>query len=98
MKRYYAGFVAHCLKFYARHQEATSFRSRADELNWKAVDRALGKMDAAEAGYILDIYGGNTDVGEGVYIVAEANEISDKYLWSIVKRAEIAIAKERGLI
>lgn len=98
MKRYYADYVGHCLKFYAHHQDATVFRSRVDEANWKAVDRALNKIPAEEAEYILGIYGGNTDVGEGVYITAEANEVSEKYLWSVVKRTELLIAKERGLV
>lgn len=98
MKRYYADYVAHCLKFYALHQNATTWRSRVDEMNWKAVDRALDRMPKEDAGYLLDIYATPADVGEAVRIVAEASEVSPKYLWSVVKRAESWIARERGLI
>lgn len=98
MKRFYADYVTHCMKYYAMHQEEKRFRSHVDEMNWKAVDRALERIPAEHAELILDIYSTPVGVGEAVVIVAAAHEMSEKVVWSVVKKVESMVARERDLI
>lgn len=98
MKRFYADYVTHCLKYYAMHQEEKQFRSHVDEMNWTAVDRVLERIPAEHAELILDIYSTPTGVGEAVAVAAAAHEIPEKVVWSVVKKVESMVARERDLI
>ena len=98
MKRFYADYVTHCLKYYAMHQEEQRFRSHVDEMNWTAVDRVLERIPAEHAELILDIYSTPVGVGEAVAIAAAAHEIHEKVVWSVVKKVESMVARERDLI
>lgn len=99
MKTFYSDYIAHCLRFYARHQKVDRFRSSADQQNWLACESVIRKLSPKEREIVLTIFDNNArDIAVAVNKQAKDHHIGAGKLWKQIYDIEKRIAKRRGLI
>lgn len=97
-KTYYSEYVNHCLRFYVRHGEQSSFRSEADKLNWFACDNAFKSFSAKDRELLMSVYKNGDTLSDGVYKTALSAGINQLSIWRLIKDVERKVAKRRGLL
>jgi hypothetical protein len=75
------------LRFYSR--KGPVYKTNIDEINYKCVDKVLGKLNPSDKELIIDIYKRGDTL---------ADNINQEKLWTIVNKISKAIARERRLI
>ena len=99
MRKYYTEYVAHCVRFYVRHQERPAhFKSPADCNNWYAVKDTLLTLHPEDRIRICEIYSGGDTIPDNIYQYSRRTEIPQDYLWKLVDDFERRVAKKRGLL
>lgn len=96
-RAFYSEYVNHCLRFYARHQNA-KFKSAADKHNWEACDNALKGFSDSEREMLLTIYREGDTIADNVYQLSKERGINQNTVWKLVNELERKVAKRRGLL
>lgn len=96
-RRYYTEYAAHCLRFYARHENPV-FTHETDKADWDACDKALEQFDTRDRIEVLEVFRENDTLADNIYNVAKKHDISVDVIWQLVTSAEREVAKYRGLI
>ena len=94
---FYTDYINHCLRFYARYPEPV-FKSKTDELNWKACDKALKEFSDEERIMILTVYKEYDTLADNVYQLSQEKDISQDVIWTLIHKMAKKVAKNRGLI
>lgn len=101
MSRYkestYTPYVRHAMRFYARYQDITEFRSETDRANWEACHRAMQEYSPVSKEIFLYVYGERDTLEDNVYIASKKYELPQDSIWDLMRRFERSIAVERGL-
>lgn len=95
---YYSEYVRHCLRFYCRNNQATSFRSPVDECNWRICKKVLNDLSPTDREIIVAIHRERDTLADNVYAVSERYCIGQTVIWDLLKDVEYSIAKMRGLV
>lgn len=101
MKRYYADYVRHCLRFYVLTLDVGSsprFNSHADKCNWVACQAATKNMDEKTMKIVREIYGPGDTISDKIYNLSKTLRVTQDYLWNLVNTLEHNVAKKRGLL
>jgi len=102
-KPFYADYVNHILRFYARtvrsgDVERLKFKSEIDKLNWRSVNRVLHNLPERDKDIIIEVFGRGDTLADNIYEVSKELVINQDAIWSLVSKVTKKIAKERGLI
>lgn len=95
-KPYYADYINRMLRFYSR--KGPVYKTNIDEINYKCVDKVLGKLNPSDKELIIDIYKRGDTLADNIYQVSKEKNINQEKLWTIVNKISKAIARERRLI
>lgn len=98
MRTYYADYVNHILRFYARHAGIRRYRTDADRLNYLAAERVCLRLKEVERRILKDVYSRNDTMSDNVYEVAKNYKISQDAVYALIAEVSRQIAKERKLI
>ena len=101
MKRYYADYVRHCLRFYVMTMDigtSPRFNTEADRNNWAACHFALKNFDDKTLDIVREIYSPGDTIPDKIYHMAKTRNISQDSIWNIVNTLERNVAKKRGLL
>ena len=102
-KPFYANYVNHMLRFYARTVRSGDvmrliFKSEIDELNWLSVIKVLYKLPERDKDIIIEVFGRGDTLADNIYEVSKELGVNQDTIWSLVSKVTKKIAKERGLI
>ena len=102
-KPFYADYVNHMLRFYARTVRSGDvmrlvFKSEIDELNWLSVIKVIYKLPERDKNIIIEVFGRGDTLADNIYEVSKELAINQDTIWSLVSKVTKKIAKERGLI
>lgn len=95
-RRYYTEYVAHCLRFYARHENPV-FSSESAKADWDACDKALEQFDTRDRVQVLAVFRENDTIADNIYSVAKRYNVDQDKIWKLVTLAEKEVAQYRGL-
>ena len=101
MKRYYADFVRHCLRFYVMTLDIGScpkFSNEAERNNWMCCKAATDNMDAKTMEVVKEIYRPGDTIPDKVYHISRELKIPQDSIWNMINTLERDVAKKRGLI
>lgn len=96
-KAYYTDYVRHCLRFYSRYPQLSEFENEIDELNWKAVERVVSRLEVGQREMIIAIYTGRDTFADEIYNAAQLFGVEQNELWVLTRKVEQQIANERSL-
>lgn len=97
-KKLYSNYARHYFRFYAGFPGKTNFRSEADELGYKAADRAFKRLDREERNFLYSLYANRDTLSDAVYEEAKRQGINQDEIWKRIANLESLFADERGLI
>lgn len=97
-KPFYADYVNHALRFYARNEKPPVFESVSDKENYTCVSRVLSKIDKTDAEILCDIFRRNDTLADNIYEVSKERNINQDVIWTMLSKITYQIAKERGLV
>ena len=97
-KQAYSDYVRCALRFYSRNLENPTFRCLADEKNWNACETVLNKYFSKNKEVLISVYQAYDTIGDNVYESANKYQIPQGNIWTMMKRLEEYVARERGLI
>lgn len=95
---YYSEYVRHCLRFYTRNSQLSSFKTEADRNNWFACATVIKGYSDRDRDIIVEVYGGYDTLADNVYESAKKHDINQAIIWDLMKELERKIAKRRGLM
>jgi hypothetical protein len=101
VKRYYADYVRHCLRFYVMTMDmgtSPRFNTEVDRNNWAACYAATKNFDDKTLDIVREIYGPGDTIPDKIYNLAKGLGVTQDYLWNIVNTLERNVAKRRGLL
>lgn len=99
MRPHYAYYAQHAFRFYFNQQGGEpTFLSLADELNWKACNKAASQFSDQVLSMLRQVYTLRDTIPDNVYQVAKENGINQNDLWTLMAMAEKRFAQERDLI
>lgn len=101
MKRYYADYVRHCLRFYVMTMDmgtSPRFNTEVDRNNWAACHAAMRKFDNNTLDIVREIYGPGDTIPDKIYNIAKRLRVDQDSIWNIVNALERDVAKKRGLL
>lgn len=102
MRPYYAEFVKHCMKFfaktYSRGEGIPSFKSEVDRKNWFACYLTFQRYSEADQETLLYVYGSGDTMADNIYAVSKKQNINQDKIWNLVGEFERKVAKRRGLL
>lgn len=101
MKRYYADYVRHCLRFYVMTIDvgtSPKFNTDVDRNNWAACHAATKNFDHKTMDIVREIYGPGDTIPDKVYHLAKERNVSQDSIWNFINTLERNIAKKRGLL
>ena len=101
MKRYYADYVRHCLRFYVMTLDigtSPRFNTQVDKNNWVACQAATKNLDDKTMEIVREIYSPGDTVPDKIYHLAKRLNVHQDYIWNIVNALESNVAKKRGLL
>ena len=101
MKRYYADYVRHCLRFYVLTLDvgtAPKFNTEVDKHNWVACQAATKNIDDKTMEIVREIYGPGDTIPDKIYHLSKTLNVSQDSIWHIVNTLERNVAKKRGLL
>ena len=102
-KPFYAEYVNHMLRFYARTVQSgdvmgLKFTSEVDESNWRSVDRVLHNLPELDKYIIIEVFGRGDTLADNIYEVSKEVVINQDVIWTMLSKITYQIAKERGLV
>ena len=102
-KPFYAEYVNHMLRFYARTVQSgdvmgLKFASEVDELNWRSVDRVLHNLPELDKYIIIEVFGRGDTLADNIYEVSKEVVMNQDVIWTMLSKITYQIAKERGLV
>lgn len=98
MKKSYADYVNHILRFYTRNIHKSKFRSEADKLNFRAAERVFAGLDDMQRMLLCEIYTRSDTIYGNVDDVSKIYGIEQKSIWRLINQVSDRIARERILI
>ncbi|XCH79041.1 MAG: hypothetical protein WHF31_16225 [Candidatus Dehalobacter alkaniphilus] len=98
MKPFYADYVNHALRFYARNELQPVFESVSDSENYTCVSRVLSNIDKADAEILCDIFRRKDTLADNIYEVSKERNLNQDVIWTMLSKVTYQIAKERGLL
>ena len=101
MKRYYADYVRHCLRFYVMTMDmgtSPKFNTEVDRNNWAACHAIVKNLDNKTIDIVRDIYGPGDTIPDKIYHLAKMRNVNQDSIWNIINNLERAVAKKRGLL
>ena len=101
MKRYYADYVRHCLRFYAMTLDVGTsprFNTEVDKNNWVACHAVVKNLDHKTIEIVREIYGPGDTIPDKIYHLSKTLGLTQDYIWNIVNTLERNVAKKRGLL
>ena len=101
MKRYYADYVRHCLRFYVLTMDVGTtpkFDSFIDKNNWAACHAVVKNLDGKTLKIVREIYGPGDTIPDKIYYLAKELKMTQDSIWHIVNTLEREVAKKRGLV
>ena len=101
MKRYYADFVRHCLRFYVMTLDigtSPKFNNEAEKYNWVACQAATEKIDTKTMEVVKEIYRPGDTIPDKVYHLSKELKIPQDTIWNMINTLERNVAVKRGLI
>ena len=102
-KPFYADYVNHMLRFYARNAQSgdvmgLKFTSEVDELNWRSVNRVLHDLQELDKYIIIEVFGRGDTLADNIYEVSKELVMNQDVIWTMLSKITYQIAKERGLV
>jgi len=102
-KPFYADYVNHMLRFYARSVRSGNvvrlkFKSEVDKWNWRSVNRVLHKLPERDKDIIIEVFGRGDTLADNIYEVSKELVIDQDVIWTLVSKVTNKIAKDRRLI
>jgi hypothetical protein len=97
MKPFYADYVNHALKFYARNEQPV-FKNQTDIENYSCVKRVLSGVDKVDAEILCDIFRRKDTLADNIYEVSKERNLNQDVIWTMLSKVTYQIAKERGLV
>ena len=101
MKRYYAEYVRHCLRFYVMTLDmgtSPRFNTEVDRQNWMACHFVMKNIDPKTLEVIKEIYRPGDTIPDKVYHLSKQLKVPQDNIWNMVNTLERNIAKKRGLL
>ncbi len=103
VKPFYADYVNHMLRFYARSVRSGNvvrlkFKSEVDKWNWRSVNRVLHKLPERDKDIIIEVFGRGDTLADNIYEVSKELVIDQDVIWTLVSKVTNKIAKDRRLI
>ena len=101
LKRYYADYVRHCLRFYVTTMDigtAPRFNTDVDKNNWSACNAVVKKLDDKTASIVYEIYSPGDTIPDKIYQLAKELKVDQDSIWNIINTLERNVAKKRGLL
>ena len=101
MKRYYADYVRHCLRFYVMTLDvgtSPKFNTEVDKNNWAACHAVVKNLDDKTCGIVREIYGPGDTISDKVYHLGRELCVHPDSIWNIINSLERNVAKKRGLL
>ncbi len=101
MKRYYADYVRHCLRFYVMTVDvgtAPKFNKDVDKNNWLACYSVLKNTDPKTLEIVKEIYRPGDTIPDKVYNLSKELKIPQDTIWNLINTLESNVAKKRGLL
>ena len=101
MKRYYADYVRHCLRFYVMTLDvgtAPKFNTEVDKNNWVACHAATKNFNDKTMEIVREIYRPGDTIPDKIYHLAKQMQVPQDSIWHIVNTLEHNVAKKRGLL
>lgn len=101
MKRYYADYVRHCLRFYVMTLDVGTsprFNSDVDRNNWSACHAAVKNLDDKTMSIVREIYCPGDTIPDKIYHLAKELKVNQDSIWNIINTLERNVAKKRGLL
>ena len=101
MKRYYADYVRHCLRFYVMTLDvgtAPRFHTEVDKNNWAACHAVVKNLDDKTVEIVREIYSPGDTIPDKIYHIAKDWNVHQDSIWNIVNTLERNVAKKRGLL
>ena len=101
LKRYYAEYVRHCLRFYVMTLDVGScpkFNTEVDKNNWVACHLSVKHIDPKTMEVIKEIYRPGDTIPDKVYHLSKEMRVSQDSIWNIINTLERNVAKKRGLL
>lgn len=95
-KYYYSDYVEHCLRFYTRYKNP-NFYSDVDKQDWTACDNVIKTLSIHDRNAIYASYGSKDTIADNVYEYCKRNNIEQSYIWFLIAKVELMIAKQRGI-
>lgn len=101
LKRYYAEYVRHCLRFYVMTLDmgtSPRFNTEVDKNNWMACHLVMKTIDPKTLEVIKEIYRPGDTIPDKVYHLSKELKVPQDTIWNTVNTLERNIAKKRGLL
>ena len=101
MKRYYADYVRHCLRFYVMTLDVGTtprFNTEVDKNNWAACHAVVKNLDDTTTEIVREIYSTGDTIPDKIYHLAKDMKISQDSIWNTINALERNVAKKRGLL
>ena len=101
MKKYYAEYVRHCLRFYVMTLDmgtSPRFNTEVDKNNWMACHVVMKNIDPKTQEVIKEIYRPGDTIPDKVYHLSREMKVSQESIWNTINTLERNIAKKRGLL
>jgi hypothetical protein len=102
-KPFYADYINHMLRFYARNVQSGNvvrlkFKSEVDKLNWRSVNRVLHNLPERDRDIIIEVFARGDTLADNIYEVSKELVINQDIIWTLVSKVTNKIAKDRRLI
>lgn len=94
----YSEYVKHCLRYYVKFRDKTVSKSKADSLNWLAVDKVFQELSARDKEIVLTVYDRKENMRELVEDLAIQYRVDEYVIWGVITGVERKVAIARGLI
>ena len=101
MKRYYADYVRHCLRFYVMTMDVGTsprFNTAVDKNNWAACHAVVKNFDHKTIDIVREIYSPGDTIPDKIYQLAKTLKMNQDDIWNMVNALERNVAKKRGLL
>lgn len=101
MRPYWADYANHMLRFFAKNNDETMiyrFKTRTDEMNWKACKRVMDSLRAHEREIILYVYGKPLFLEDAVNEYLAEHKMEANAVWDVIYTVSKRVAQMRGLL
>lgn len=101
MKKYYADYVRHCLRFYVTTMDVGACprcNKEVDRNNWAACHAVVEKLSDTDKDIVREIYMQGDSIADKIYYIAKESKVPQDTIWSLVNTLERNVARKRGLL